>query len=172
MRRDQKVREVERLSDRLEKAKSLVFSDYRGLKVSEMNELRSRLRKSDSSFKVVKNRLMKRALAARGLDSLAGYLSGPTAIAASNADPVNPAKVLVEFAKAHEHLVLKGGILGGKILARSDIEALAKLPTRDELLSRALASLMAPANNFVSVLAALPRKLVYALNAIKETKQS
>jgi len=172
VRREQKVKEVESLQERLEKAKTLIFTEYRGLKVSEMNELRSRLRKEDSSFKVVKNRLMKRVLKERGLDTLMGHFVGPTAVASSEVDPISPAKVLVAFAKDHKKLLFKGGYMEGTELAPEDVESLARMPSREELLSRALASLMAPATNMAGVLAAVPRKLVYAINAIKETKQA
>jgi len=170
--KQQKADEVKNLAERLEKAKVLIFADYRGLKVSEMTELRSDLRKDDSWFKVIKNRLMKRALKEGGLAELEKYFTGPTAIATSDVDPVNPAKALVNFAKGHGKLELKGGFLDGKDLSSQEIESLARMPSREVLLSRALASINAPATNMAGVLAAVPRKLVYALNAIKETKQA
>lgn len=172
MRKEQKVKEVELLADRLEKAKAIIFAEYKGLKVSEMTDLRSKLRKEKSSLKVVKNRLMKRVLKDRGLDSLMGHFVGPTAVASSEHDPITPAKILVAFARDHEKFVLKGGYMEGSVLAARDVDALAKMPSREELLARALSSLMAPATNFAGVLAAVPRKLVYAINAIKEKKQA
>lgn len=172
MRREQKIEEVRLLAERLEKAKAMIFADYKGLKVSEMTDLRSRLRKEKSSLKVVKNRLMKRVLKDRGLDSLLGHFVGPTAVASSDHDPVTPAKILVAFAKDHQKFVLKGGYIEGTVLAARDVDALAKIPSREELITRALSSLMAPATNFAGVLAAVPRKLVYAINAIKEKKQA
>lgn len=171
MNKEQKVQEVKNLSDRIEKAKALIFTGYRGLKVHEMTELRAKLRKGGSSLKVVKNRLMKRVLKERGLDALSGYFREPTALASSDADPVNPAKILVEFAKGHGKLMLKGGYLDGSVLSAAEIEALARLPSREVLIARALMSMNAPATNLVGVLAAVLRKLLYALNAIKATKQ-
>lgn len=170
MNREQKVQEVKSLSERVEKAKALLFAGYRGLKVSEITDLRMKLRKGQSTFKVVKNRLMKRVLKERGLEALEGHFRDPTAIAASSVDPVAPAKILVEFAKGNDRLALKGGYLDGRVLSVADIEALAKLPSREVLIAKALGSMQAPASNFVGVLAAIPRKLVYALNAIKATK--
>lgn len=172
MRKEVKVKEMESLTTRVEKAKALIFADYRGLKVSEVTELRTKLRKEKGSLKVVKNRLMKRVLKEHGMEAIAKYFSGPTAVAASDVDVIPPAKIMVEFAKAHEHLSLKGGFLDGKELSALDVETLAKMPPREVLLARALASLNAPATNMAAVLAAVPRKLLYALNAIKETKQA
>jgi len=172
VRREQKVEEVASLKERMEKAKVMLFASYRGLKVSEMTELRGKLRKERASLKVVKNRLMKRVLKEHGMEALAKYFTGPTALATSEADPVVPAKALTEFAKGHEKLALKGGWLEGRELTARDIDALAKMPSREVLLARALASMNAPATNLVGVLAAVPRKVLYALNAIKETKQA
>lgn len=172
MRKEEKVTQQQSLSQRLEKAKVMIFADYRGLKVSEVTDLRMKLRKESSSLKVVKNRLMKRVLKDAGLTELDKYFTGPTAVATSEVDPVTPAKAVFEFAKAHEKFSLKGGYLEGKTLTVADIEMLAKMPSRDVLLARALASMNAPATNLACVLSAVPRKLLYALNAIKETKQA
>ena len=172
MRREQKVLETQSLKERLEKAKVMLFADYRGLKVREMNELRMKLRKEKSSLKVVKNRLMKRVLKEHGLEALEKYFTGPTALATSEVDPVVPAKTLIEFAKAHAKLSLKGGFLDGRVLSAREVDQLAKTPPREVLLARALASMNAPATNLAGVLAAIPRKVLYALNAIKEKKQA
>lgn len=171
MKRERKVEEVKTLAERLEKAKAMIFTEYRGLKVSEMNELRTKLRQESSWFKVVKNRLVKRALKEQGLEGLDEQFSGPTAIASSDVDPIGPAKIIVDFAKGHKHLIIKGGYMEGNRMAPEDVDALARMPSRDELLAKVLGSISAPAQNIVGVLAAVPRKLVYALNAIRETKQ-
>lgn len=172
MRKEEKTQQIGSLTERVEKAKSLVFADYRGLKVSEVTELRTKLRKDNSSLKVVKNRLIKRVLKEKGMEVLAKYFTGPTAVATSDEDPILPAKIIVEFAKTHEHLTVKGGFLDGRDLSVADVESLARMPSREVLLSRALASMNAPATNMAAVLAAVPRKLLYALNAIKDTKQA
>ncbi|MFA4875703.1 MAG: 50S ribosomal protein L10 [bacterium] len=172
MRKEEKVAQIESLAERVQKAKTLIFADYRGLKVSEVTELRRKLRKDNGSLKVVKNRLMKRVLKEKGMEAVAKYFSGPTAVASSDADPVLPAKIMMEFARAHAHLKVKGGFMDGRELGPNEVDVLAKMPSREVLLSRALASLNAPATNFAGVLAAVPRKLLYALNAIKETKQA
>lgn len=170
MDRKQKEQEVVSLSDRFKKAKALIFAGYRGLKVAEMTELRMKLKRSASVMKVVKNRLVKRVLEKEGLKDLEKYFVEPTALATSESDPASVAKVLVEFAKDHDKLRIKGGYLDGKFLDVKSIDALAKLPSREVLLARALASMNAPATNLALVLAALPTKLVRAINAIKEKK--
>ena len=172
MNKQEKRNEVENLTDRLKKAQVMIFADYRGLKVSEVTDLRAKLREGESQFKVVKNRLFKRVLKDQGLDVLDKYFTGPTALATSEVDPVSPAKALVDFAKGHDHLELKGGYLDGKDMTPEDIIALAKMPSREELLARVLGSISAPATNMAGVLAAVPRKLLYALNAIKDTKEA
>lgn len=172
MNRDEKAQEIVGLTDRLEKAKAMIFTEYRGLKVSELNELRSKLRKEGAKLKVVKNRLMKRVLKEHNLDTMSSHFVGPTAVATSDKDPVAPVKVMVSFAKDHAMLILKGGYVDGAVFNVKDIEKLATLPSREELLAKALGSMNAPATNLACVLSAVTRKLLYALNAIKETKQA
>lgn len=170
MNRKEKEREVEVLSERLKKAKALIFTDFKQLKVAEMTLLRSELRKTNSRLKVIKNRLARMVLEKEGLKDLEGYVDGPTAVASSESDPASVAKVLVEFAKEHEFLKLRGGFAEGRKLTVKEIDTLAKLPSRDVLISKMLASMNAPATNLALVLAALPQKLVRAINAIKEKK--
>ncbi len=170
MNREQKGQEIISLTQKLKSAKSLIFAGYRGLKVSEMTELRSKLRQGDSSLKVVKNRLMKRVLKENGLGQLSKYFSAPTAMATTEKDPVSSAKIMVEFAKAYAQCEIRGGYLDGSLLTPKEIEALSKLPSREVLIAKALGSMQAPASNLVGGLAAIPRKLLYALNAIKATK--
>jgi large subunit ribosomal protein L10 len=169
--REQKVEEVKFITERFENAKALIFADYRGLKVDEMTELRSKLRESGAQMKVVKNRLVKRVLKDKGLSDLDEHFINPTAVASADEDPVAPAKVLVEFAKAHQALSLKAGFMDGGLLTKAQIEHLATLPSREELLARALSSMNAPATNFVGVLAALPRQLVTVIDAIRKKKE-
>lgn len=170
MDRKGKEREVENLSERLKKAKAVIFADFVKLKVAEMTQLRSQLKKSDAAFKVIKNRLVRRVLEKEGLKELDEYVVGPTAIATSQSDPASVSKVLVEFAKEHEFLKVRGGFAEGKTLSYAEINMLASLPAREVLLAKMLASTNAPATNTVMVLAALPQKLVRVINAIKEKK--
>lgn len=170
MNREEKIEAVKSLSERFAKAKAFIFSQFRGMTVAEMTELRTKLRKEGSDLRVVKNRLAKRALAEHNLSDLGKLLEGPTALISTQSDPVLSAKILVEFAKDHERCVLRGGWVEGKSIDVRGLEQFAKLPSREVLLARAFASMCAPAANFVSVLAAVPRSLVTAINGIKEKK--
>lgn len=172
MDRKQKQQQVDYIAERFEKAKSIIFADYRGLNVSEITELRTKLSESEATVKVVKNRLAKRAAQTAKAEGLEEFLTGPTAMASSEVDPVIPAKVLVDFAKTHEVLKIKAGYMDGKVLDLATITMLAQLPSREELLSKMLGSMNAPITNFTMALAAIPRQLVNVISAIKDTKES
>lgn len=171
MDRTQKQQQVDYVAEKLEKAKSIIFADYRGLNVSEITELRQKLSEAESTIKVVKNRLAKRAAHEAKVEGLDEFLTGPTAMASSETDPVVPAKILVDFAKAHEVLEIKAGYMDGKVLDLTTIKRLASLPSRDELYGKMLSCMNAPATNFTMALAAIPRQLVNVINAIKDTKE-
>lgn len=171
MNRNEKQQQVDYVVEKFEKAKAIIFANYRGLNVSEITDLRRKLSEAESTMKVVKNRLAKRAAKQINLEGFDEFLTGPTAMASSEVDPVMPAKVLVNFAKDHEVLEIKAGYIDGKILDVATIKNLAALPSREELLSRALSSMNAPATNFTMVLAAIPRQLVNVISAIKDTKE-
>ena len=161
---------VSELSELLKSSKATFVADYRGMDVEAVNALRSQLRAVGVDYRVVKNTLLR--LAAKGTDAecLEAQLQGPTAVAFAGDDPVAPAKVLADLAKASKFFELKGGVMGGKQLSVDDIKALAELPSREVLLARVLGSISAPATNFVGVLAAVPRALVQVLAAIQEQK--
>jgi large subunit ribosomal protein L10 len=105
-------------------------------------------------------------------DDLIKYFEGPTSVAFGYDDPVAPAKVLVEFMKDHKGIELKAGLVNGKLVTVEEIKALAKLPSREELVAKALGSMKAPITNLVFVLSGTLRSLLYALNAVKEKKQA
>lgn len=172
MNRTQKEKEVVTMKERLEAAKVFVFAGYRGLKVAQISDLRRKLRKNAARLKVVKNRLAKRTLDDKGLSALANFVVGPTAVATSDGDAVQAIKVLIDFAKDNERFELRGGYLEGQQITRQQLEALAKLPSREALLARVFGSMKSPASNLVGVLWGVPRKLVTVINAIKETKSS
>ena len=130
---EQKKAVVSEIKDKFANAKSVVLFDARGLKVSEVNELRRSLRESGSDYKVYKNTLTKRAIEDTGLD-LASYLEGPTAISFSN-DELAPVKILSEFAKKHEALELKAGVVEGKVANVEELNSYAAIPSRDGLLT-------------------------------------
>lgn len=170
MNRDSKEQVVSELADKLAAAKATFLADYRGLNVEQVTKLRVELRQAGVDYRVAKNTLLRLAAKGTGSECLEGFLAGPTAIAIAGDDPVAPAKILSEFAKANNKFELKGGALDGKVLSVEDIKALADLPSREVLLGKLLGSMSAPASNFVGVLAAVPRSLVQVLAAIQEKK--
>ena len=170
MARPEKEAVVKELTDKFSSAKSLVITDYLGLNVAEMTELRSRLREAGVEFKVVKNTLATIAANDVEMEEMTDYFSGPTAIAFGEDDAVSPAKVLVEFAKDHEVLEIKAGLLNGEIISKEKVESLAEIPSREELLAKAFASMKAPLSGLVNVLQGNIRGLVQVLNQIKEEK--
>ena len=163
---------VAELAEKLKVAKAAFLADYRGLDVDQANDLRNKLREVGVEYRVVKNTLLRLAAKDTGSACFDEYLNGPTAIALVNEDPVAPAKALVEFAKKYNVFELKAGMLDGKLLAVTDIVALAELPSREVLLAKMLGSMSAPATNFVGVLAAVPRTFVQVLAAIKDQKEA
>ena len=170
MARPEKEAVVKELTDKFSSAKSLVITDYLGLNVAEMTELRSKLREAGVEFKVVKNTLATIAANDVEMEEMTEYFSGPTAIAFGQDDAVSPAKVLVEFAKDHEVLEIKAGLLNGEIISKEKVESLAEIPSREELLAKAFASMKAPLSGLVNVLQGNIRGLVQVLNQIKEEK--
>jgi large subunit ribosomal protein L10 len=168
--RDSKEQKVAALAEKLADAKATFLADYRGINVEQVNKLRNELRGVGVEYLVVKNTLLRLAAQGTSSECMSAHLLGPTALAIATADPVAPAKVLADFAKAHAKFELKGGALEGKVLSANDIRALADLPSREVLLGRLLGSLSAPASNFVGVLAAVPRSLVQVLAAVQEQK--
>jgi len=161
---------VSELSEKLAVAKATFLADYRGLNVEQVDKLRGELRGAGVEYRVVKNTLLRLAAKGTGSECLSDHLAGPTAIAIAGTDPVAPAKILSEFAKANKNFEVKVGALNGDLLNLAQIEALAELPSREVLLAKVLGSLNAPASNFVGVLAAIPRSLVTVLAAIQEKK--
>ena len=170
MARPEKEAVVKELTDKFTSAKSLLITDYLGLNVAEMTELRRKLREAGVEFKVVKNTLATIAANDVEMDEMTKYFSGPTAIAFGEEDAVSPAKILVEYAKDHKVLEVKAGLLNGEIIAKEKVEALAEIPSREELLAKAFASMKAPLSGLVNVLQGNIRGLVQVLNQIKEEK--
>ncbi|NLF43355.1 MAG: 50S ribosomal protein L10 [Bacteroidales bacterium] len=167
---ERKKQVVQELSESIKSAKSIVFADYRGLTVEQDTELRSALRKAGVEYKVVKNTLTKLAANENGLNDLEPHFNGPTSMAFSDQDVIAPAKVMVEYAKKYEKLELKAGVIEGNIFDVKGIEAIASLPSKEELLAKAMGSLMSPITGLVNVLNGNIRGLVIALNAIAEQK--
>jgi large subunit ribosomal protein L10 len=170
MNRTEKEKVVQELAKRLAETDGAFLADYRGINVDQATRLRRELTQAGVEYRVVKNNLIKLAAKGTSAEPLQAFCAGPTAIALAGADPVAPAKILSKFAKDVQAFELKAGVLGGKLLSVADINALADLPSRDELLAKALASMNAPVSNFVGTLAAIPRSLVQVLNAIGQSK--
>jgi len=168
--RNEKASVVQELSDKFAKASIAVVSDYRGLTVTEFEELRSALKKCDSEVKVAKNTLLRMASQSSTYAPLSDHFKGTTAVALAYGDPVSPAKVIVEFAKTHEKLKIRSAVLEGKLLSIADLTSLSTLPSKEILLSQLLSVMQAVPTGFVRVLNAIPQKFVYALQSLKEKK--
>lgn len=171
MNREQKAAEVESLKNRFNKAQIAILVNNKGLNVSDVTDLRRKLREKSSNFKVVKNRLAKIALKGTPFEALTDYFKDTTAVATSEIDLAGPAKVLTDFVKNNEKLELKIGFLDGKVINIKDIQALANMPSKEELIAKMLGSLNAPATNLVNVLIQIPRQLVQVLAAVKDQKE-
>lgn len=160
------------LIEKMGSVKAAFLTDYRGIDVAAANTLRGQLHKADVEYRVVKNTFLKLAVKGTPNECLSEFLNGPTSLTIAKEDPVAPAKVLSDFAKANKHFEIKCGVLDGKLMSVADIVALAELPSREVLLAKILGSISAPASNFVGVLAAMPRSLVQVLGAIKDQKEA
>lgn len=167
---DAKKALVKEIADKFEKSQGVVIVDYRGLDVAEVTELRNQARANDIEYKVYKNSMMRFAAKEAGVEGLLDVLVGPTAVAFSE-DPVAPAKIIDEFAKTHKDLEIKAGVVDGKVLDVDGVKALAKLPSREVLVAKALGGLNAPITGFVGVLNANLRNLVGVLSAIADKQQ-
>ncbi|MEC2075523.1 50S ribosomal protein L10 [Metabacillus fastidiosus] len=139
---------VDEIAEKLTASKSTVIVDYRGLNVSEVTELRKQLREAGIDFKVYKNTMTRRAFEKAGLTGIEDALTGPNAIAFGSEDVVAPAKILNDFAKKHEALEIKAGVIEGNVATVEEVKALAELPSREGLLSMLLSVLQAPIRNF------------------------
>ncbi len=172
MNREEKADKVRLLNETFSQAKFAVVADYRGLKVSEMEQLRADLRKNQSQFQVAKNTLLKLAVQGTEYEELSDSFSGTTAVAFSFDDPVAMAKALSDFAKDNEALQVRCAVLDGKILSTDEVKAIAKLPSREQMLGQVCGLLVAVPTNFVRTLNGVANNLVYALQAIKDQKEN
>lgn len=170
MNRTEKEQFVQEMAERLQNTTATFLADYRGIDVEQATQLRRELTAAGVEYRVVKNNLLKLAAKGTPAEALQEFCAGPTAIALSGDDPVAPAKILSKFAKQIDAFELKAGVLSGKVMTIADITALAELPSREELLAKALSCMNAPATNFVGTLAAVPRSLVQVFNAIGQSK--
>lgn len=170
--RNDKQLQVQELIEQLGQAKGAVLTDYKGIGVNKLNDLRRQLRKEGVEFKVVKNTLAKRAANELGIEELNSHLEGPTAIAFSLEDPVAPAKAIANFIKANRMLEVKAGLVEGKVISLAGVQALADLPPREVLIAQVVGAMAAPISGFVNVLQGPIRKLAYALEAIRKQQEA
>ncbi len=161
---------VNELTDRLRTNNNFILTDYKGLNVEEMTDLRNKMHKVGCEFKVVKNTLARLAMKNLNLEKLIEYLQGPTAIAVEKSDIIAATKTLVDFSRQHENLKIKGGFLEGHVILPQELESLAKLPSKEVLLAKLCLSLQAPIIRFSGVLQGLVRNLVFLLDAISKKK--
>ncbi len=169
--RKEKVLAVSEIREKLSKAQVSVLTDYRGINVELMTELRSRMREAGVEYAVTKNTLTRLALSELGVEGLDEHLEGPTAIAYGFSDPVAPAKVIASFQKDAKKLEVKAGLLGGRVINEADVKALAALPSQEVLLGRVAGCLAAPMISLASVLSAPIRNVGYALEAIRAKRE-
>jgi large subunit ribosomal protein L10 len=143
-----------------------VLTEYRGLNVAAMAELRRALRAAGGDYKIYKNTLARLGARSAGIDTLDEMLTGPTAIAFVEGDAAAVAKALRDYARGNPALVVKGGLLGQRVLTANEVTALADLPSREVILAQLAGALQAPIAQFASLLAALPRNFAYGLKAL------
>ncbi len=158
------------LSDRIARAKAMVFANFQGLKVKESEELRAICRGQGIGYMVSKKTLVTKALKAKGYDIDATTFQGGVSVLFGDADEVVPAQTIANFAKTHEAVKLFGGVLEGAFIDAAKVSQLAKLPTKQQLLGQLVGTLQAPVSGLVNVLAGNLRGLVTALSAIKDNK--
>jgi large subunit ribosomal protein L10 len=170
--RETKAIKVSELNKTFSKAKFAVVADYRGLKVTELEKLRTSLREQNAQIQIAKNTLLRLAVKGTEYEGLTDDFTGTTAIAFSFEEPVGPAKALAEFGKEYEALQIRSGALEGKVLDADDIIALSKLPSKEQLLGQLCGVLSAVPTKLVRTLSAAPNNLVYALQAIKDQKEN
>jgi len=148
-----------------------ILTDYKGLDVSAMTELRSKLREAHIEYQVIKNTMLRLASEGTEVELIKDQFKGPSAIAISYDDPVSPAKILTEFAKTNNKFEIKCGVLNGSAMDLAAIRALSALPSREELLATVLSAMIAVPTSLVRALSDVPRRMVNVLQAIKEQKE-
>jgi len=168
--RPEKVAVVEEIRQKLAAADAAVLTEYRGLRVSELAELRGALRPAGAEFKVFKNTLARRAAEEAGLTDLVPLLQGPTAITFVNGDAVVAAKALRDFARTNTTLVVKGGLLGPRLLEARDIDALADVPPREVLLATIAGAFQAPLTKAAGLFQSFTRSFAYGLKAYADQR--
>jgi len=172
MKIEEKKQIIKKLCEKIEKAKVIIATDYKGLNVESINKLRRNLKNEDIEYIVVKNKLFIKSAEETEAAAINKYFKGPTAVAFSYKDPVAPARILVDFIKENDKLSLKGGLLDDKIIDVTAIKALSDLPSREVLLGKLLATVNSVPTTFVTILSEIPKKFLNLLNAIQSQKET
>lgn len=157
---NQKKEEVSKLAEQMKEAKLILLTDYRGINVTDVTNLRTDLRNANATYTVIKNNITRRALAECGIEGLDEQLIGPTAVIMSNEDYLEPAKAIYKFSKDNDYYKIKGGVIEGKVMTAEEIITLAKLPSRETLLSMLAGALLSNIS-----------KVAVALNEVKKQKE-
>jgi large subunit ribosomal protein L10 len=171
MAKPEKEKIVSELASKINNAKSLLLTDYKGLNVEEISDLRSKFRESSVEYHIVKNTLVKLSLEQLGIKQLVEFLEGPTAIAFGSDDPIAPAKVVTSFLKDKEKPTMKAYYLDGEVYKGKEIDEISKLPSQEVLLTQLVGTINAPLTGLVSVLNNFLQQLVVVLNEIKNQKE-
>src|SRR5207237_10659089 len=166
--RPAKVAVVNEVRDRLSSSDAAILTEYRGLNVTELANLRRSLREAGGQYKIYKNSLVRLAVRELGLEELEAMLLGPTAIAFVDGDAAAVAKSLRDFSRTNPALVIKGGVLGQTVLSAGDATALAELPSRDQLLAQLAGAMAAPLQQLAGLMAAIPRNFAYGIRALAD----
>jgi large subunit ribosomal protein L10 len=169
---EEKKRIAQNLNERFSKAAVIIVTDYKGLDVAAINDLRRKLRQEEVEYQVAKNSLLIRASEETDVALIKDTFKGPNAVAMSYGDPVAPAKILTEFAKENKVFEIKIGVMDGKILDANAIKSLSALPSREVLLGVFVSTLNNIPAGFVRTLAEIPRQLLNVLQAVKDQKEA
>ena len=158
---NQKKEEVSKLAEEMKERELILLVDYRGINVEDVTNLRTTIRNTNSTYRVIKNNITRRALSEAGLEGLEGALEGPTAVIMSNEDYLEPAKAIYKFSKENEYYKIKGGVVEGKVMTAQEIITLAKLPSKETLLSMLAGALLGNIS-----------KLAVALDQVRAQKEA
>ncbi|MDO4233331.1 MAG: 50S ribosomal protein L10 [Lautropia sp.] len=169
--RNEKAVVIEEVSAEVAKAGSIVIAEYRGLTVEKITQLRKQARESGVYLRVLKNTLVRRAVQGTPYEGLSDRMVGPLMYGISE-DPVAPAKLLADFAKANDQLVVKGGAMPNSVMDAAGVQALATMPSREELLAKLLGTMQAPVATFVRTLNEVPTKFVRGLAAVRDKQEA
>ena len=167
---EQKQEVVAEVGAQIAKAQTVVLAEYRSLTVAQMTDLRRKARNAGVYLRVVKNTLARRAVADTPFQGLAEQMSGPLAYGIS-ADPVAAAKVLSDYARTNDKLVIKGGGMANQVMSAQDVARLASMPSREQLLAQLMGTMRAPVAKFVQTLNEVPGKFVRTLAAVREQRE-